>query len=416
MFEREEAGVRVYRTGNGVPVLIRRKVGSPLLHLGVYALGGARDERAELAGLTMLMGRTSVKGTERRSAEAIADDAEMLGGSVSPSVGSDNFGWSFSVPTRHTPAAIELLSDVVQHATFPDAAVDTERVILLADLAAMRDDMYRYPMRLATEAAYAGHPYGMNALGTEDSVARITADDIRAWHHAHVRSAPSVIAAVSDLDSDDLAAALATTFADLEPGAPAVIPTPQWPMAPMVRAEVRNKAQTALALAFPAPARSDPDRVAARLIAGVSSGLGGRLFEELRGRRSLAYTVHAFASARALGGMFMTYMATSPTAEHEARAGLLTELARLGDGLVGDDELARAQASAIGTHAIGLQSGATVLADVIDAWLFGEGLHELEEHDARVRAVTQADLQRVARQSFGADGVVEGIVRGRVGD
>jgi zinc protease len=175
--------------------------------------------------------------------------------------------------------------------------------------------------------------------------------------------------------------------------------------------EQREKAQTALALGFPAPARGDEDRFASRLIALVASGLGGRFFDELRDRRSLAYTVHAFSLERRRAGLFAAYIATSPEQEAQAREGLLREFARLRDAPVTDVELARAKEYAIGTYAIHQASGAAVLGDVVDAWLFGS-LDELDEHDERVRAVTPARMQGVARRCFDESRLVQGIVRG----
>ena len=95
------------------------------------------------------MVRTSLKGTATRSALQIAEEGEMLGGSVGGIAGSETFGWSISVPARYAAGAIELLADVVQHPTLNEDALDTERSIAMADVVALRDDMYRYPMRLA---------------------------------------------------------------------------------------------------------------------------------------------------------------------------------------------------------------------------------------------------------------------------
>ncbi|MGE5101822.1 MAG: M16 family metallopeptidase, partial [Deltaproteobacteria bacterium] len=154
-FEREDSGVRVYRTANGTPILVRRKPGSPLVHAGVYVIGGVTEEDPSLAGLTMLMSRSALKGTTSRSALQIAEESEMLGGSVTASSGTESFGWSISVPTQYAAAAIELLADVVQHPTMNEEALETERAIAVADVATLRDDMYRYPMRLAAQAAFA---------------------------------------------------------------------------------------------------------------------------------------------------------------------------------------------------------------------------------------------------------------------
>jgi len=408
--EREESGVRVYRTPSGVPILVRRKPGA-LVNAGVYVHGGARDEPLERAGLTSLMVRTAVKGTAQRTAAQIAEEAELLGGSVGGAAGSESFGWSISVPARQAAPAVALLADVVQHASIPADALETERTISLADLAALRDDMYRYPMRLATTAAFAGHPYGVPASGDEVTLPRITADEARAWHRERVLGGPAVIAIVGDAEPDDLAALVAARFGDLTGGELLPLDSPVWPEQLVQRMEQREKAQTALALLFPGPSRTDPARFAAAMIAGVASGLGGRFFDELRDKQSLGYTVHAFASERALAGTFGAYIATSPDKEEQARRGLLNEFARLRDELVTPRELQQAQTYAIGVHAIRQQSGGAVLSDMVDAWMFGT-LAELREFDTRVRAVTAEEMRAVAQRYFLEERRVEGLVRG----
>jgi zinc protease len=190
------------------------------------------------------------------------------------------------------------------------------------------------------------------------------------------------------------------------------ITPPVWPSRLIQKVEPRDRAQTALALLFSGPARDDPGRYSAAMIASVASGLGGRFFDELRDKRSLCYTVHAFASDRRLAGTFGAYIATSPEQEDAARDGLLAEFRRLRDEPVTAEELERAQTYAIGTHAIRLQSGGAVLADMVDAFLFGS-LAELAEYDALVRAVTAASMQRVANVHFDPSRRAEGIVRGK---
>ena len=409
--KRVEAGVSVYETTAGVPILVRRKAGA-LLHAGVYALGGPRDEPPELAGLTSMLVRTAVKGTARRTAAQIAEEAELLGGSVSGTTGSESFGWSISVPARAAAPAVALLADVAQHAIIPDDALETERSIALADLVALRDDMYRFPVRLATEAAWAGHPYGVPASGDEATLSRITAEEVRAWHRTHLLAGPAVIALVGDAEPDELAAIAAEAFGALRGGEASPVAAPTWPAAVVQRVEQREKSQTALALLFPGPARTDDARFAASMIAGVASGLGGRFFDELRDKQSLGYTVHAFASERALAGAFVSYIATAPEKEEVARHGLLREFARLREEPVTGRELEQAQTYAIGVHAIRQQSGGAVLGDLLDAWLFGR-LAELEEFEARVRGVTAPEMRELARRCFDPDRRVEGIVRGR---
>ncbi|MFI5256933.1 MAG: M16 family metallopeptidase, partial [Gemmatimonadales bacterium] len=254
-----------------------------------------------------------------------------------------------------------------------------------------------------------GHAVRMT--GDETTLQAITADALREWHREHVVRARAVLAIVGDAEPDQLAAIVAGRFGELAGGELAPLGPPAWPDGVVQTVEHREKAQTALAMLFPGPSRSDDSRFAAAMIAGVASGLGGRFFDELRDKQSLGYTVHAFAGERALAGSFGAYIATSPEKEERARRGLLDEFAKLRDEPVTARELHQAQTYAIGVHAIRQQSGGAVLADMVDAWLFGR-LAELREFDARVRAVTAAEMRRLARAYFDEERRVEGIVRG----
>ncbi len=410
--ERREAGVSVFRARSGLPILVNPKAGSAMVHIGVFAFGGSRDEPAELAGITTLVARSMLKGTRRRSAPQLAEDVEMLGGSISAGVSLEGFGWTMSVPSRHLAAAAELVGDVVQNAALGEEAIETERTVAIADVIAMRDDMYRYPVRLALCAAYKGHSYSISPLGTERSLREISVRKVRDWYRARVLKGTLVAGVVGDIDAAEAAAVMANELGSLSPSTPLPLRAPVWPSEETVRADSLDKAQTALAIAFPGPARSDPDRFAARLIASIGSGLGGRFFDELRDRQSLAYTVHAYSSEHQLAGTFMAYIATSPEKEELARAGLLAEFARLRDKPVTDEELERAKRYAIGSHAIRQESGGAVLSDMIDAWMLGSGLSELEEHDSRVSAVTVDDVLRLSREYFDPSRRAEGVVRG----
>jgi zinc protease len=410
-FEREEAGVRVYRSALGMPILVRRKPGAPLVHIGVYGAGGSCDEKPSSGGLTTLMVRSAQKKTTTRSALQIAEEGEMLGGSVAGLAAAESFGWAISVPARHASSAVELLSDVVQHPTFDEDILETERGVAIADVVAARDDMYRYPMRLATQAAFAGHSYGMPPSGTEETLRAITRDQVREWHASEALSSAAVIAIVGDGDPDELAAIAARGFTELKHREPRLIAPPSWPRTITTSVEPRDRAQTALVVLFPGPTRNDPDRFSVDMIATVASGLGGRFFDELRDKRSLCYTVAAFANDRKLAGTFVSYIATSPQQEEAAREGLLAEFRRLREEPVTADELTRSQTYTIGAHAIRQQSGGAVLGEMVDAYLFGS-LSELVEHDDRVRAVTAESMQRVAEKYFDPSRRVEGVVRG----
>jgi zinc protease len=412
-FVREEAGVRVYEGPGAIPILVRIKPGAPLAHLGLFVTGGAAEEPAEQAGLTLLMARTAARASERRSSLRVAEEAELLGGSIAASVAGDSFGWTISVPSKNLAESLELLADVVQHPAFPDDVLEMERAAAIASVVATRDDMYRYPLRLASSAAYAGHPYGTPAMGTERSLPGISREDVARWHRGKVREGATLNAVVADGNADAIASLVAGAFTGLRHG-PATAPSsPSWPATAIEVIEPRDRAQSAIAMLYPGPGRLDRDRFAASLIGGIASGLGGRFFDELREKRSLCYTVHTFLSERWKGGAFVAYIATSPDKEDAARSGLLEEFRKLREDGVTAEELDRAQTYAIGVHQIRMQSGGAVLGEIADAFMFGR-LAELDEVDANIRSVTRDDIRRVAAGYFDPARRVEGIVRGRL--
>jgi zinc protease len=167
-----------------------------------------------------------------------------------------------------------------------------------------------------------------------------------------------------------------------------------------------------MALAFPGPDRNDRDLDAIRLLSSAVSGLGGRLFEELRSKRSLAYSIAAFPMARWRAGAVIAYIGTSPAREEEARAGMLEQLGLLRTELLSADEVERAKEYAIGAWQIRSQTNAGQLAEIAGAMMFGGGLAEVRSFPERVRAITAEQMRAAAERFIQPDRVVEGVVRG----
>jgi zinc protease len=406
-----EVGVHLYALDNGGRAVIKRKSNIPLVTIAIGGRGGVHDENIENAGLTGLMARTSVKGTTTRTAAEIAQAAEEMGGSVSPSVSSDVVDWQITVPAKHFERALDLLADVAFHAAFPEKEFDIERKLALSDVQQTRDDMYRYPLRLCLEQAFRNHPYGNTIEAVEQSLTRATASDVAAWHKQQVYSEPWTFV-VGDVDPDAAARAVDA----ITPRANARGSTSQEQIVwggPSLRAEQRDKTQTALAIAFPGPPHDDPDVYALHVLSNAVGGLGGRFFEELRSKRSLAYTVSLMPVSRWLGGAFIAYIATAPEREDEARSALLEEFARLSAEPLPEDEIARAQRYTIGTWQIRGQTNSSQLGDLVDAYLLGDGVREITHFEERIRSVTPQRIQAAARKYFDPSQLVEGIVRGK---
>jgi zinc protease len=222
------------------------------------------------------------------------------------------------------------------------------------------------------------------------------------------------VIAVGDIEPEEATATLAAVFQDhhssnLVPPFDAM----HWRTdRESERVVLRDKAQAALAMIFPGPRRRDPDRHAADVWAAVASGLGGRMFEALRDRRSLAYTVLASSWQRGRAGALVTYIATSPEREDEARRAMLDELARFREEPVTQTELAQAVNYLAGQAEVSRQSAGAVAGEMLEAWLIGQGLEDLKDPGAAYRSVTAEGVLEVARRNLDPEQRSEGIVRG----
>lgn len=321
--------------------------------------------------------------------------------------------WTIGVPTDRLAAAATLLAEFWLEPALPDDGVEAERAIALASLGSLRDDMYRQPMRLAAEIAWAGHPYGRSTLGTEDGVRGFDTRALRDWHAAKIRRGFATVAVVGDVDPQRSADEIAARFDGVTLAVRPSIPRPGWPRKGGLGVEHRDRKQTALAMMFDGPARDNPLRFEAELLGGVASGLGGRFFEELRDRQSLAYAVLVRPYVRAAGGAFAAYIATSPDKEDRARAGILAEFVKLREAPVSADELERARRYAIGAWQIRQASGAAVLTDLAEAFLWGE-LEELARYPQDLGRVTPDGMRALAAEWFDPQRRIEGVVRGSV--
>jgi zinc protease len=398
----------------GVDLLVRRKPGVPLVTLGVYVPRVEFDPPSR-AGIGALAVRSSVRGAGELDAGHLAFAFERLGGTLSPTAASDWLGFGTSVLSEHLGEAASLLDLVFSSPRLDEEAVITERGLMEVEAQQVADDMFRYPFQLGFAAAFGDTGYGLPVAGLPDTLPAISTADVRAWHTQALLGARPVIIAVGDVEPEQASATLAGVFGEHPPRAddrrPARLPWALGNGNDWSRVVRREKAQAALAMIFPGPQRRDPDRTAAEVWAAVASGLGGRMFEALRDRRSLAYTVLASSWQRGRAGALVTYIATSPEREEEARAAMLEELQRFTEAPVTEAELSQAVNYLAGQAEVSRQSSAGLAGEMLEAWLIGNGLADLENPGAAFRAVTAVGVLEVAGNylhSRRAEGVVRG--------
>ena len=393
-------------------VLIRPKAGSGIVSVLLQFPGVPARETVHDSGISWLLARMALRGAGGMGVEELAQASELLGGAVAPQVGSESMGWGLTVRPGGVGRAAEILRAIALEASLQEDDFRLERELQASDARRVRDDMFRHPLQRVLAQAFPGDAYGLPGLGDPDTLLGLSGDRVRDWA-ARVASTRPVVILTGDLDADSALEALAP-LTGWKAGGKATTEQapPVWE--PGRENEARQKKQTALAMAFPCAAFGSPDRHALRVVASVLSGLAGRLFEELREKRSLAYTVATVPWLARRAGAMLCYIATSPEREDEARESMLAELARLTAEPPTRQELERACNYAAGTVEIRQQSGRAVAGEILEAFVHGS-LDDLPETPERLRGVTLEDVIRVATEVFVPESRAEYVVRGATG-
>jgi zinc protease len=396
---------------DGADLLVRAKPKCGLVALGVYGVGLRELETEQNAGISFLLARSAARGAGGMTAEQLALAAEQLGGTIVPNPSLGAVGWNLTVRAEALPAAVHLLRAVAQDSTLAGQTLAVERDLQVSDAARARDDMFAYPLRRTLMEAFPGTVYGLPGIGDPEVVRGLTDDIVRAWAD-QLRSRRLAVVAVGDLETDQLIDGI-SSLGDW-PGRATPQDSDPVQFHPGRGNEERDKAQSALAMAFACAPYAAADRYPAVVTASLLSGMAGRLFDSLRDKRSLAYTVTAMPWLKRRVGAMLTYIATSPEREDEARQAMLEELGKLPSDEITADELDRARSYAAGVVQMRQQSAHAVASEVLDAWLNGD-LDTLAEVPERLREVTETDVRRTAEAIFKADERAEYVVRGTGG-
>ncbi len=407
--------IKQYELTNGMTVLIKEIHQLPMVSAGVFAKGGRALENPDNAGLTGLTLRTSLKGAGNRTAAEIAMAIENLGSAIHFSNNPDYCSFSQTILSKNFEAGFDILADIAARPSLLEEEIVKEKENTLAQIRRERDDMFQHPLNLFYSTLFKNHPYGLPVYGEAERIINLKRDDIAAWQRRLFHAKNMVLALVGDLETErvlDLVQRKLGTISSLQNPSQRQSEIP--PLAEIVmQVESREKQQSALALGFFGPAYGSDDYYNLTVLQNVVSGLGGRFFEELRGRQSLAYTVSAFLVARQETGAFVSYIATSPEREEIAKNGLLKELDKLTQEQITEEELERAIRYTVGVHQIGLETYRAQMLEYAHNFLLGTGLDEVENFPQRIESVSREDILSASQKYFAPDRYAIGIVRGR---
>jgi zinc protease len=323
-----------------------------------------------------------------------------MAGHMSGNSGRNSIGLRAEMLSRHFERGFRLLSECLTEPVFADAEVDKERAIQLQEIHTRDDNPSGVVFDLFSRTLYQEHPYRLDVLGEAGVVGRMTGRDLREQFSRYYTPEGLVLSVVGDVDSEGVRT-LAEEVLGGRVGRAA--PAPKVRLEPPVterRVAVKRlaKAQAHIVVGHPAVRVNDTDRFAMELLSAVMAGQGGRLFVELRDKRSMAYSVSSFSVEGVDPGYFAVYIGTSPEKVETAIAGMRRELSRLRDEPASDAELSRAKEHLIGVHEIGLQRNGARAATMALDQLYELGAEAYLKYADEIGAVDAAAVQEVARR------------------
>lgn len=384
----------------------------PVLAMTLTTLGGACSESAASAGLAALTSSVQIKGAGGRTAAALHGLLEGEGASISPRTERDFSGLGLSAMSDRLDRPLDLLADIIHTPDFAPDEIEQERRLALEELASLEDNPLQLGVTRLREMLYGDHPYGRLLPGTPESLPGLTRELILAAHAGAWIQGNIQVCLSGDFDPDLLLPLLQDILAAL-PAGPRTIPVvspARKPSGAEIQRLQRRINQCVLLFGWPGPRHPDENLAPRLVLKEVLNGQSGRLFEELRNKRSLCYNTGVMTTAGFGQGMMLGYVLTAPESEQEARTAMLAELSRITVEPVGAVELEMARAKLIGNLLIGHQSNSAMVARAARNRVYGREAEDLVRLVAEIRAVSAGDVTTLAGELITPDRRCEVVV------
>jgi len=352
------------------------------------------------------------RGTALHTREELGRELEDIAGGVSGFSGNNSAGVHARFLSRFFDRGLALFAEVLTSPVFPDAEIEKLREDTLAAIKRDEDYLPGYTFKLMYRELFPTHPYGMPVKGTLETVAGFKREDIKGHYENVFAPERMVLSVVGDVNTDYVIERVREAFKGFERkgGAVPELKDEAPPSEVKRTGDTKLKAQTNIGLGFIGPRLTDRDSYAMDVLNEVLSSHGGRLFVELRDRKSLAYAVSSFARAGVEAGTFAVYIGCAPDKAGEAIEGILRELGKVRTEKITDEELDRAKSAIIGGYEMSLQETSTQASDMGTNELLGLGYDHHRKYPERIKAVTADDVLRAARKYITLDGYVMSVV------
>ena len=392
--------IRVTKLPSGLTVVSERMDRVETVSLGAYVAAGTRHEDASENGASHFLEHMAFKGTERRTASAIAEEIENVGGHINAYTAREQTAYYVKVLKEDMALGTDIIGDILTHSTFDPDEMERERGVILQEIGQANDTPDDIIFDHFQDAAYPSQPMGRPVLGTEALIRGMRRDTLRSYMKRHYAASNTVIAAAGNLEHDRFLDLVQQHFADL-PTTPAPATEPGLYGGGEFR-EARDLDQVHIILGFPSVGYGTPTYYPTMLLATLlGGGMSSRLFQEVREKRGLVYSIYAFASPYSDGGMFGIYAGTGESEASELIPVTLDKLHKVQHSVT-DAELARARAQVKAGLLMSLESTGSRCEQLArQIQVFGRVMPTAETV-ARIDAVTVADIEAAALSIFRA--------------
>jgi zinc protease len=389
---------------NGITLLVVENQAADIIS-GRFFLknAGTIAEQPEQAGLANLVAAVITKGTKNLSALEIAEQVESIGAGLGADASTDYFSLSLKTVSSDFPVMLKLLAEIMRSPIFPESEVELERKLTFQGIRSQLEQPFNVAFNQLRQQMYPQHPYGVSVLGTETSVASISRENLQQYHQTYFRPDKLVISLSGRITQEQAVNLITEVFGDWQsppqPVSDFQLPSPI--SHPNQTEIIQDTQQSIVMLGYLGTKVAHDDYPVLKLLSTyLGNGLSSRLFVELREKRGLAYDVSAFFPTRLDTAPFITYMGTAPSNTEIAIEGLSTEVARLTQEILSDEELQGAKNKLLGQYALGKQTNGEIAQTFGWYETLGLGVEFDQTFQAAIQPITSAIAQEVANRYF----------------
>jgi predicted Zn-dependent peptidase len=385
---------------NGIRILTKTMPYTRSVSMGVWVNVGARDEDLSESGLSHFIEHMIFKGTRRRSAFQIAKEFDAIGGHTNAFTTMENTCYHAKVMDTHTETMVDILSDIFLNSIFDPSEIEKERPVILQEIGMVEDSPDEYVHLLSGKNFWGDSPLGRSILGSPENIIRFDADLIKKFFHRLYQPNRIVISVAGNVTHTSITDRVGPAFESIRPGngiAERLVPQCQ----SLVDLNYRKLEQAHICLGAPGLSITNPRRYAYSLLNTIMGGnMSSRLFQEIREKRGLAYTVYSFITSHVDTGMFGTYFAVDPKRTLETTELVLNEMDKLSAEPVAAAELQGAKEYTKGSLLLASESNDNqMVRGAQNEIIFNRDI-SLQEVIEKVDSVTAEEILDLAQHLF----------------